>query len=179
MAISGLRSFIIILPSTVKEDQQITHPNINNSPLPILLCKITWRLPWEITINAPVRERMIPINLNLVNLSLNIKIESMVITEGFKDMIIEARLAVINFNPEKKKKLDPTIPVSPRAIINRNCEKLSRGNLPYFLKTNKTKKKEANKNRKKAEVKGGKFAAIILPATKVLPPNKATRNNFI
>jgi hypothetical protein len=71
------------------------------------------------------------------------------------------------------------MPVSPRAIINKNCWKLIRGNLPYFLKTNKIKKKEANRNRKKAEVKGGRFAAIILPATKVPPKNKATRNNFI
>lgn len=71
------------------------------------------------------------------------------------------------------------MPVSPRAIINKNCWKLIRGNLSYFLKTNKIKKKEANRNRKKAEVKGGRFAAIILPATKVPPKNKATRNNFI
>jgi len=47
-----------------------------------------------------------------------------------------------------------------------------------FLRCNKTKKKEANRNRKKAEVKGGRFAAIILPAIKVLPKNKATRNSF-
>ncbi|GAJ20105.1 unnamed protein product, partial [marine sediment metagenome] len=67
-------------------------------------------------------------------------------------MIIEARLAVINFNPEKKRKLYPATPVSPRAIINKNCWKLIRGNLPYFLKTNKIKKKEANRNRKKAEI---------------------------
>jgi len=179
MAIIGLRSFIIILPSTVKEDQQITHPNINNSPQPIFPCRITWRLPWEITINAPVRERMIPINLNFVNLSLSIKVESMVITEGFKDIIIEARLAVINFNPEKKRKLYPATPVSPRAIINRNCGKLSRGNLPYFLKTNKIIKKEANRNRKKAEVKGGRLAAIILPAIKVPPKKKATKKSLI
>ena len=103
----------------------------------------------------------------------------MVITEGFKDMIIEARLAVINFNPEKKRKLYPATPVSPRAIINKNCWKLIRGNLPYFLKINKIRKKEANRNRKKAEVKGGRFAAIILPAIKVPPKNKATINNFI
>jgi len=122
---------------------------------------------------------MIPTNLNLVNFSLSIKAESIVIREGFKDMIIEARLAVINFNPEKKRKLYPATPVSPRAIINKNCWKLIRGNLPYFLKTNKIKKKEANRNRKKAEVKGGRFAAIILPAIKVPPKNKATRNNFI
>jgi hypothetical protein len=71
----------------------------------MLPCRITWILPWEITINAPVKERIIPVNLNLVNFSLSIKAESIVIREGFKDMIIEARLAVINFNPEKKRKL--------------------------------------------------------------------------
>ena len=179
MTMIGFKSFIIILPSTVKEDQQSTHPKINNSPLPILLCKITRRFPWEITINAPIRERIIPVNLNLVNFSLSIKAESIVITEGFKEIIIEARLAVINFNPEKKKKLYPTIPVSPIATINKNCEKSIRGNLLYFLNTNKTKKKEANRNRKRAEVKGGRFAAIILPAIKVPPKNEATRINLI
>ena len=42
-----------------------------------------------------------------------------------------------------------------------------------------TKKKEANKNRKKVEVKGGRFVANILPAIKVLPRNTAAENNLM
>ena len=57
------------------------------------------------TIKAPNKDKIIPVNFNLVSLSLKTKIESMVIAEGFNDMIMAARLAVINFKPEKKKKL--------------------------------------------------------------------------
>lgn len=93
---TGLRSFITILPAKVKADQQATHPNINNSPRPIFPWKITCRPPLEITISAPDKEIIIPVNLYLLNFSLNIKLESKVVKAGFKDAIIEARLAVIN-----------------------------------------------------------------------------------
>jgi len=102
-----------------------------------------------------------------------------VIIEGFKDMIMAARLAVTVFKPEKKKKLYPAMPVKPRQIINIICEKFTRGNLPYFLKTNMTRNTEAIEKRKKAEVKGGRFAAITLPATKVFPKNKVANNSLI
>ena len=131
------------------------------------------------TIKAPTKDKIMPANFTFVNLSLKIKIERMVMTEGFKDMIIAALLAVMDFKPEKKKKLYPAIPVIPRQIINIICEKLIRGNLLYFLKTNTIKNIEAIEKRKKAEVKGGRFTDITLPATKVLPKNKVAKNSLI
>ena len=119
MATTGLSSFITILPAKVKTDQHTTHPNINNSPIPIFPCKITCGFPLEITIRAPAKEMAIPIKLNLLNFSLNIKFESIAVKAGFKDAIIEARLAVINFNPKKRKKLLAAIPVIPKNKINR------------------------------------------------------------
>lgn len=38
---------------------------------------------------------------------------------------------------------------------------------------------EANKTRKKAEVKGGKFADVTLPAIKLPPQNKVAKNSLI
>ena len=131
------------------------------------------------TIKAPVNDKIIPVNFNLVNLSLKIKRERMVITEGFNDIIIAARLAVINFKPEKKKKLYPTIPVMPRQIINMIWGKFNLGNPPCILITMNTKKIDASRKRKKAEVKGGRFVDITLPAIKVPPKNSAARNNLI
>ena len=139
-------------------------PNKLNSPYPILLLNSSGKFPLEMTIIAPAKDNVIPVSLNVVNFSLNINIESRVIKEGFKEVIIDARPAVIYFNPEKKKKPKPTIPVNPRQMINKICEKLTRGNLPYFLITNMIRNTEAAKKRKKAEVKGGRFADIILPA---------------
>jgi len=54
----------------------------------------------------------------LPNFSLNIKFESIAVTAGFKEAIIEARLAEINFNPKKRKKLLAAIPVIPKKRIN-------------------------------------------------------------
>jgi len=120
-----------------------------------------------------------PINLNIVNLSLNINIESIVIKIGFKEIIIDARLAVIYFNPKKKKKLKPATPVNPRKIINKLCNKSIFGNLPYFLITNMLRNKEAAKKRKKDELKGERFSVIIFPEIKLLPQNKVTIDSLI
>jgi len=122
---------------------------------------------------------MMPVNLNLVNFSLNIKTENREIKDGFKAIIIEARLAVIKCNPENKKKLYPTMPVIPINRANRNSRKLSRGNFPNILKTMKTKKKEAKIKRKKVAVNGEIFKANTLPATGVLPKNIVTKKSLI
>lgn len=160
----GVIFFMIIFPSTEKIDQQMMDPNKLNSPYPILLLNISGKFPLVMTIIAPARDNIMPVSLNAVNFSLNINIESRVITEGFKEVIIDARPAVIYFNPIKKKKPKPAIPVNPRQMINKICEKLIRGNLPYFLTTNIIRNTEPAKKRKKAEVKGDRFADIILPA---------------
>lgn len=154
---------MIIFPRTEKIAQQVMDPSKLNSPYPIFSLKISRKFPLEMTMMAPIKDKKMPVNLNMVIFSLNINIESIVIKEGFKEEIIDARLAVIYFNPEKKKKPKPTIPVNPRQMINKICEKLTRGNLPYFLITNMIRNTEAAKKRKKAEVKGDRFADIILP----------------
>ena len=59
------------------------------------------------------------------------------------------------------------------------CEKFNLGNPPYILVTINNNKIDASKKRKKAEVKGGRFADITLPAIKVLPKNKAAKNSLI
>jgi len=52
---------------------------------------------------APINDKIIPINLSLVNFSLKKRAENREIKDGFKAIIIEARLAVIICNPENKK----------------------------------------------------------------------------
>ena len=157
----------------------MTHMSKINSPYPIFLLKNSSRFPLEITMTAPIKDKMIPANLYFVNFSLKTIIENKVIKEGFKETIIAARLAATCFNPMKKKKLKPATPVNPRHIINKNCEKLIRGNLPYFLTTNIIRNKVAAEKRKKDEVKGERFAAIIFPEIKLLPQNKDINNNLI
>ena len=98
--------------------------------------------------------------------------------EGFKEIIIDARLAVINFKPEKKKKLYPAIPVILMEKTSKICLRSNLGNLPYVLVAIINNTTEANKKRRKAEVKGGRFADITLPAIKVLPKNKATKKSL-
>ncbi|GAB4112886.1 MAG: hypothetical protein Kow00103_03470 [Candidatus Caldatribacteriota bacterium] len=67
-------------------------------------------------------------------------------------MIIDARLALINFNPEKKRILYPTTPVKARIINRYICDKFIEGIFLNFIKNNIIKKREAKKNLKKAEV---------------------------
>jgi len=131
------------------------------------------------TIIAPIKDRMIPVNLYLVNFSLKIRTENRDIKEGFRAKMIAARLAVIKRNPENKKILNPTVPVMPMNRMSRNPRKLMGGNLPNFLKRIKTKKKEARKNRKKEEVNGDRFEDNILPATGALAKNIVAKNNLM
>ena len=120
-----------IFPSTEKIAQLMTHPNKINSPYPNFLLKDSSKLPLEMTIIAPTKDSIMPVNIYLVNFSLKINIESIVISKGFKEIMIDARLAEIYFNPRKKKTLKPTMPVNPREMINKNCKKLIRGSLSY------------------------------------------------
>jgi len=75
--------------------------------------------------------------------------------------------------------LNPRIPVIVIDKINRNPRKFTCGNLPYALKTINTKKREAEKKRKKIDVNRGRCKANILPATGVLPKKIVAKISLI